>query len=336
MTPPTTPTSPSATPAPTPSPPPPAARPGRRLLARTLRMLLLTASLLLVAWLGLSAWLARSYVARPRPPYAEPAPRVHWAAVEEARLATADGEEVGFWFVPAAPESASAGGAADAPTVLSLHGHTGDRGAMLPVLKVFHDAGFPTAAVTFRAHGDSTGDYNDIGYGGRLDVIAAVAEIERRRPGKPIVIQGSSLGAAAAIYAAKDLGPRVQGYILECPFRDITTAVENRLRLTLPWGPRQLVEEGLRLLAPVMIPTLDRMQPIDAVGDMPPEVPVLMIAGGRDRLATPQESIDLHAKIASHAELHFFEDAGHDLYAHYDPHRYRALAVPFARKAAGR
>jgi len=293
-------------------------------------MVFLIVALALAFWLGFSAWLARHYVARPAEQYAEPAPKLDWVTLQEARLTSADGQRIGFWFAPAA------GDPGDAPTLLSLHGNTGDRGAMLPVLKLFHDAGFPTAAITFRAHGDSTGDYNDIGYGGRLDVLAAVAEIERRRPGKPIVIQGSSLGAAAAIYAAGDLGPRVKGYILECPFRDITTAVENRLRLTLPWGARQAVEEGLRLLAPAMIPTLDRMNPIDAIATIPPGVPVLMIAGGRDQLATPAESVALHAKIADRAELHFFEDAGHDLYARHDPARYKLLAVPFVRNAGRR
>jgi pimeloyl-ACP methyl ester carboxylesterase len=302
---------------------------GRR-PARLLRMLLIALALGVACWLGFSAWLARFYVTRPVAPYPEPVPKLDWATIEEARLTAADGEHVGFWFLPAPAKAAPD----DAPTVLCLHGHTGDRGWMLPVLKVFHDAGFPTAAISFRAHGDSTGDYNDIGYGGRLDVIAAVAEIARRRPGKPIVVQGSSLGAAAAIYAAGDLGPRVCGYILECPFRDITTAVENRLRLSLPWGARQVVSEGLRLLAPVMIPTLKQMSPINAIGAIPADVPVLMIAGGRDPLATPAEARELHATIPGHSELVFFEDAGHVLYAHHDPARYKALAVPFARKAA--
>ena len=299
-------------------------------LSRLARRIFLAVALGLASWLGFSAWLARHYVARPAEVYAEPVPKLDWVTLDEARLTSADGEQVGFWFAPTPTDPG------DAPTVLSLHGNTGDRGAMLPVLKLFHDAGFPTAAITFRAHGDSTGDYNDIGYGGRLDVLAAVAEIERRRPGKPIVIQGSSLGAAAAIYAARDLGPRVKGYILECPFRDITTAVENRLRLTLPWGARQAVEEGLRLLAPAMIPTLDHMQPIEAIGAMPADIPVLMISGGRNRLATPAESVALHAKIADRAELHFFEEAGHDLYARHDPARYKSLTVPFVRDAGRR
>ena len=312
---------------------PPAAATRSRLapLFRLVRMIFLVVALGLAFWLAFSAWLARHYVARPALPYSEPAPALDWVTLDEARLTASDGEQIGFWFAPGPTTSTD-----DTPTVLSLHGNTGDRGAMIPVLKLFHEAGFPTAAITFRAHGDSTGDYNDIGYGGRLDVIAAVVEIERRRPGKPIVVQGSSLGAAAAIYAAADLGPRVKGYILECPFRDITTAVENRLRLTLPWGARQAVEEGLRLLAPAMIPTLEHMQPIRAIDAIPAEIPVLMISGGRDKLATPAESVALHAKIAGHAELHFFEDAGHDLYARHDPVRYRSLAVPFVWKAARR
>ena len=110
-------------------------------LLRLARMIFFVVALGLASWLGFSAWLARHYVARPAEVYAEPAPQLDWVTLDEARLTSADGEQVGFWFAPAS------GDPGDAPTVLSLHGNTGDRGSMLPVLKLFHDAGFPTAAV---------------------------------------------------------------------------------------------------------------------------------------------------------------------------------------------
>ncbi len=84
-----------------------------------------------------------------------------------------------------------------------------------------------------RAHGDSSGEFNDIGYSARLDVVAAVEFLERRRPARPILIHGTSLGAAAATFAAEELGHRVHGYVLECPYRDLRTAVWNRAEKAL-------------------------------------------------------------------------------------------------------
>ena len=59
-------------------------------------------------------------------------------------------------------------------------------------------------------------------------MIAAVEFLERHRPGKPIVVLGASLGAAAAVFASGELAHRVQGYILESPYKDLKTAVRNR------------------------------------------------------------------------------------------------------------
>ena len=59
--------------------------------------------------------------------------------------------------------------------------------------------------ITLRAHGDSTGALNDIGFGARHDVVAAIDFLERCRPGRPIVVHGASLGAAAALFASAEL-----------------------------------------------------------------------------------------------------------------------------------
>ena len=44
-------------------------------------------------------------------------------------------------------------------------------------------SGYPILMISLRAHGDSTGEFNDIGYGAH-DVVAAVEFLERRHPGR--------------------------------------------------------------------------------------------------------------------------------------------------------
>ena len=89
-----------------------------------------------------------------------------------------------------------------------------------------------------RAHGDSTGEFDDAGYGARRDVCAAVEFLERRRPGRPVIVDGNSLGSAAAIFAAGELGHRVAAYILECPYQDLKIAVWNRIDNCAASGPQ--------------------------------------------------------------------------------------------------
>ena len=89
-------------------------------------------------------------------------------------------------------------------------------------------------AITLRAHGDSTGEVNDIGWGARHDVVAAVEFLRKKFPGRPVFVVGRSMGAAAAIFAAEELKTDVAGYFLEQPYKDLTSAVWNRLQNHLP------------------------------------------------------------------------------------------------------
>src|SRR5262249_49183846 len=150
---------------------------------------------------------------------AEPAPAVAWGTLEEHRLRTSDGKTLGAWFHRGPP---------DGPAVVVLHGNRGCRGDGLPAAEFFAGRGCAVLLVSLRAHGDSTGAVNDFGFSARRDVVAAVAFLEKERPGRPILLNGTSMGAAAAIFAAAELGERVGGYVLESPYRDLHQAVRNR------------------------------------------------------------------------------------------------------------
>ena len=187
--------------------------------------------------------------------------------------------------------------------------------------------------ISMRAHGDSTGDFNDIGYSARHDVAAAVDFLERRRPGRPIVILGVSLGSAAAAFAAGELGERVAGYVLESPFADLKTAVRNRTRAYLPTPLDQIAYLGLRAAGMAILPNLDAIAPAAAVADVPADVPVLILAGEADRRATPEEARAVFDRVRSHARLVMFPGARHKNLAEIDPPRYRRILVEFVSEA---
>ena len=151
--------------------------------------------------------------------------------------------------------------------------------------------------ISLRAHGDSTGAVNDIGYGARRDVMAAIDYLERRCAGRPILIHGTSLGAAAAIYAAGTLEMRVFGYILESPFTDLRTAIRNRTENYLPFPLDRIGYAGMALTGPFVLTDLDRMAPLAAIGAIPTSVPVVLLAGGRDRESRPDEARAFYEQI---------------------------------------
>ncbi|MGC8641230.1 MAG: alpha/beta hydrolase [Isosphaeraceae bacterium] len=281
----------------------------------------------LVFWLCVSSVVAFRLTRRARPRFDEPAPRVAWGPIEEARLHTRDGQEIGAWFVE---------GESAAPTVLVLHGNKGSRGNSLKRAEFLAQAGCAVLMISLRTHGDSTGDYNDIGYSARQDVIAAVEFLERKRPRCSIVVLGTSLGSAAAVFASAELGHRVQGYILESPYQDLKTAVWNRTQTYLPPVLAQIGYAGLRLVGPAFLPQLVAIAPVRAIEGIPSDVPVFILAGAADPLARPAEARALWQRVSSHGRLLLFPGANHNNLFPSAPATYKKEVLEFCRSIPGK
>jgi uncharacterized protein len=289
---------------------------------RPVRRLLVIGVVLFVVWLSISSIVAYALTHRLGARAAEVAPSPAWGRLESHRLRTTDGEDIGAWFID---------GQVDKPSVLVLHGHKGQRRNSLGRAELFASHGHAVLMITLRAHGDSTGDFDDIGFGARHDVVAGVDFLEARRPGRPVIVDGSSMGAAAAVFAARELGGRVRGYILESPYRDLRTAVWNRVENALPLGFSHTAYLGLNLVAPVFLPHLDKISPLKAIAGIPADVPVLILAGGGDHLARPHEARALHQQVASHGRLVFFPGAGHGDLLHARRELYTRNVLEFCR-----
>jgi pimeloyl-ACP methyl ester carboxylesterase len=261
---------------------------------------------------------------RSRPRAEEPVPNVSWSTFEPLRIATSDGHDLGAWFAP---------GRDDLPSVVLLHGNGGSRTSVLDRANFLGREGYSVLPITLRAHGDSSGDFNDFGYSARLDVVSAVEFLEARRPGKPIFILGTSLGAAAATFASKDLGARVAGYLLEAPYRDLRSAVRNRTSAALPLGMEWVAYQGLVLVSPLILPHLDAISPLEGIAGVPEQVPILLMAGRLDVKARPEQVEALYNRVSSHARYVIFERAGHLSYLQNDPELYRSTVLGFLRES---
>ncbi|HEV3435879.1 MAG TPA: alpha/beta hydrolase [Gemmata sp.] len=283
------------------------------------RRFLIATGLGIVLWLFASWLVADQLTHRATPIHAESVPVIEWGCIQPLRLTTDDAQDLGAWYIPGRP---------DRQPVLLLHGNGGTREDCLDQAEWMAAASYPLLLITLRAHGDSTGNLNDFGYSARHDVVAAVAWLEQTCPGRPI-IWGRSLGSAAAMFAASELGNRVGGYALECPYRDLRTAVHNRTRARLPPLLSWVAYAGLSLTAPLVLGDVDRISPLDASTSVPKDIPVLLLAGENDRLATPAEATALAERIGSRAQVVVIEGAGHLDLHRTDPIRYREIGLRF-------
>jgi fermentation-respiration switch protein FrsA (DUF1100 family) len=284
------------------------------------------ATLVVALWL-IGCWLvAYRLTRRPRPWFPEPVPSVAWGEFEAHRLKSRDGYELGAWLLR---------GNEEAPSVLLLHGNRGSREKCLDRAAILAAEGCTVLLVSLRAHGDSAGEFNDIGYSARHDVIAAIDFLERTCPGRPIVVHGTSMGAAAAVFASGELAGRIRGYVLECPYADLKTAVWNRIEDALPPVLDSLAFRGLLVVSPLVLPELERISPVAAIAAVPSDVPVLILAGGQDRRARPAESIALYERVKSHGTLMIFERGNHVRLHVSDPERYQQAVLGFIRSVHG-
>jgi alpha-beta hydrolase superfamily lysophospholipase len=285
------------------------------------RLLALFLVLLVACWMGAGVLVAWRLTHRARGVFPEPPPPLPRGLIEPHRLIARDGVELGAWLVRGEP---------GAPCVLVLHGNGGSRTAQRPLIEWLAGEGACVLALSLRAHGDSGGEVNDFGWSARQDLLAGIAFLEREAPDRPRVVFGSSLGAATAIFAAREAGPRVQGYVLESPYRDLRTAVHNRMENNLPPGLDWLAFQSVWRIGGALLPVpAEDIRPLDHVADIPERVPVLLLAGALDRHARLDELEELARRVATHARLEVFPSAAHGGLWDSEPERYRQLLRSF-------
>lgn len=290
-------------------------------MKRALR-LVLYALLATTAAFVASGWLAVGALrARQKPRYAETPPAAWAGRVEELRLRTSDGEDLGAWFVEASDPQA--------PTVILLHGKGGGRGARVGAADLFTERGCAALLVSLRAHGDSSGERDDFGWSARHDVVAAVAWARTRRPGARVVLAGASLGAAASVFTAAELPEPVDAYWLECLYTDLDSAALRRCQQHLPLGLGHIAHRALLVGAALRWPEWREIAPVARMASLHAPGGVWILAGGADELATLDDARALAAACVTPARLVVIEGAPHDRLVAYDRAAYARTADEF-------
>jgi len=137
-------------------------------------------------------------------------------------LTTANGKKLEAWYIKA---DSSKG------TVILFHGLSSNKGNVLGEALEFNSFGYNTMLVDIRAHGNSEGIVNSIGYNESEEVKLAYDHVSKKGE-KNIVLWGMSLGAVIITKAIWQYDLRPQKIILEMPFDRLQDHIRARARIS--------------------------------------------------------------------------------------------------------
>src|SRR6266568_1784039 len=187
-------------------------------------------------------------------------------------------------------------------TVVYLHGVSDNRGSAAGLIPRFLSRGFEVIAYDSRAHGDSGGDACTYGFFEKQDLHHVLDTV---RPG-PIVLIGTSLGAAIALQEAAD-DPRVTAVVAAETFSDLRTIATERAPR---FFTRSAIERAFRLAEREAHFSTDAVSPEQAATRI--AVPVLLIHGAADIDTPPAHSQRVFAALRGPKRLILVTGAGHN------------------------
>ena len=274
------------------------------------KALLLSAFAALVAAGGATTWWVGGELIAPalRPVAAPPDLAVSSIAIPSGAHAAA------AWWIDRGPGT---------PVVLLVHAVRGNRGDMLPRARLLLRRGYSVLLIDLQAHGETPGEAITFGWRESADVLAAIAWIRNREPGRRVGAIGTSLGGAALAFAH----PALDAVVLEEVYPRLAQAVEDRVRIRIGWlapivSPLLLVQLGPRIGVGAA-----ELEPIRFVSRL--RSPVLIAGGQDDPRTTGEETRALFGAAKPPKELWIEPRAAHQDLLAFDAQAYEAHVVGF-------
>lgn len=187
-------------------------------------------------------------------------------------------------------------------TVVYLHGIADTRASGTGVIERFLQRGFDVVAYDSRAHGESGGESTTYGFFEKEDLRRVLDSLD---PG-PIVLVGSSLGAAVALQVAA-LDRRISAVVAAEAFSDLRTVVTERAPFIFTPG---LLARAIDLAERRGKFEMDAVRPAAAARTI--EAPVLLIHGAADTDTPPEHSQRVYDALPGRKHLILVPGAVHN------------------------
>lgn len=187
-------------------------------------------------------------------------------------------------------------------TIVYLHGIADNRSSSAGVIRRYVPRGFDVLAYDSRRHGTSDGEVCTYGFHEKHDL----RRIIDSAGGGPVILFGTSLGAAIALQEAAD-DPRVSLIVGAEVFSDLRTVALERAPAVLPsW----VIDRAFAIAEERGGFQIDEVSPRAAAQRI--RVPVLLIHGAADRDTPPAHSQRVLDALGGTKKLLLVEGAGHN------------------------
>ena len=187
-------------------------------------------------------------------------------------------------------------------TLVYLHGIADNRTSATSIIGRFGPRGFDVVAYDGRAHGESEGDACTYGFFEKQDLRRVLDTVE---PG-PVVLMGTSLGAAVALQAAAE-DSRVSAVVAAETFSDLRAVATERAPF---FFTRTTIARAFQLAEQQGHFPVDAVSPATAAAAI--TAPVLLIHGDSDTDTPPDHSKRVFARLTGPKRLILVPGAGHN------------------------
>jgi pimeloyl-ACP methyl ester carboxylesterase len=187
-------------------------------------------------------------------------------------------------------------------SVVILHGVADSRASVAGMVERFSRKGLDLVTYDSRAHGQSGGEFCTYGYFEKADLRRVIQSL----PQGPVVLMGTSLGAAVALQGAAD-DPRVSGVVAAEVFADLKSIARDR---TPAFVPDWVVGRAFRAAELRAGFDADAVSPLRAARSI--TIPVLLIHGARDTATSPDHSKRVLEALRGPKRLILVDGAGHN------------------------
>lgn len=249
--------------------------------------------------------------------------RVGLSDWEDLSFTTEDGLNLVGWFIPAV----SAENTPQAqPTVILLHGLSGNRSEMLSVAAALVPAGYNAVLYDLRNHGESDGEISTLGYLETEDVQAVVNALAGRDDvdSERIGLMGHSLGGIIAVRAAGRI-PELKAVVAQSSFTSINDLAADFIPLLTGGAAMPFLSQMLDQLAGVPVTEVNSLADLNSL-DFPP---LLFIHGDADAVVNINHSQQLYEASRSTKDLYIVDGAGHSDIDQINPEEYGARIIAF-------
>ena len=194
-------------------------------------------------------------------------------------------------------------------------------------VKAYAESGYNILVIDQRAHGNSDGKYNSIGFKEHKDVLAWGALLHEQYGVNAIWLHGICIGASCAMFALTN--PSCPEYFVgmtaEGMYPNFYESFKNHMiALKKPVFPcLDLVERLVRKEIGITM----KHGPIDVIGRL--NKPLLMLHSREDLYSLPETAIQLFEKCKSTKDIVWFEHGAHSQLRFADTARYDNAVTSF-------